>query len=167
MHLNDFQNQVYPLKDKLFRFANWMLHHHEDAEDIVQEVFLKLWKKRDDLDKYNSLEALAMKITKNSCINKLKSQKITQDISSITLQSPQSTPLENSNFNEMKNILKSVIEQLPIQQKMVIQLKSVEGFEIAEVADIMEITPNNTRVVLSRARKNIKTALEKHYGHDK
>ena len=68
MELQEFQHKVYPLKNKLFRFAKRLLDHTEEAEDIVQEVFIKLWNRRDKLDEYRSVEALAMITTKNLCL---------------------------------------------------------------------------------------------------
>jgi len=57
---DDFQKEVLPLKNKLYRFAYRLLSHREEAEDMVQEAIIRLWTKRDDLGNYNSIEALAM-----------------------------------------------------------------------------------------------------------
>lgn len=64
MNLQEFTSRVVPLKNKLFRFAKRYLEHTEEAEDIVQEVFIKLWLRKEKLDEYRSVEALAMITTK-------------------------------------------------------------------------------------------------------
>jgi len=70
-----FNNLVLPMSKKLLHFAFQMLHDTGEAEDAVQEVILKLWKIRDSLENYNSLEAFSMKITKNWCLDRLKAKK--------------------------------------------------------------------------------------------
>src|ERR1035437_5019654 len=75
MDLREFKIQVFPLKNKLFRIANRLLDDSEDAKDIVQEVFIKLWNMRDKLDIYRSVEALAVVSTRNLCLDKLKTKK--------------------------------------------------------------------------------------------
>lgn len=65
---------VDPFKTKLFRFAKRFLVSIEEAEDATQDVLLKLWKMRDRLGQYKSLEAFAMTITKNHCLDRLKSK---------------------------------------------------------------------------------------------
>jgi RNA polymerase sigma factor (sigma-70 family) len=67
-----FNNLVLPMSKKLLHFAFQMLHDTGEAEDAVQEVILKLWKIRDSLENYNSLEAFSMKITRNWCLDRLK-----------------------------------------------------------------------------------------------
>ncbi|MFC2102555.1 sigma-70 family RNA polymerase sigma factor, partial [Bacteroidota bacterium] len=79
MDLQEFTSKVVPLKNKLFRFAKRYLGQTEEAEDIVQEVFIKLWNRREKLDEYRSVEALAMIATKNMCLDKIKSKRYPVD----------------------------------------------------------------------------------------
>ena len=76
MNAQEFQIQVYPLKNKLFRFAKRILDHTEEAEDVVQEVFIRLWNRRDVLSEYRSVEALAMITTKNMCLDRIKKKEV-------------------------------------------------------------------------------------------
>lgn len=76
MELEDFKIKVIPLKGKLFRFAKRLMNSREEAEDIVQEVFIRLWNRREKLDEYRSIEALAMVTTRNLCLDKIKQRKI-------------------------------------------------------------------------------------------
>jgi RNA polymerase sigma-70 factor (ECF subfamily) len=75
MDAAQFKNLVLPMTGKLLHFANLLLRNTQEAEDAVQEVCLKLWKIRDSLDKYNSVEAFAMKVIKNWCLDRLKARK--------------------------------------------------------------------------------------------
>lgn len=79
--LNDFMNQnefvllIAPFKNKVFRLAKRLLISTEEAEDATQEVLVKLWSNNENLDNYNSVEAFAMTITKNYCLDQIKSKR--------------------------------------------------------------------------------------------
>src|ERR1700712_3398244 len=75
MNQNEFVNLINPFKDKVFRLAKRLLVSTEEAEDATQEVLVKLWNKNENLDGYNSIEAFAMTITKNYCLDQLKSKR--------------------------------------------------------------------------------------------
>jgi len=73
----EFENLIAPFKDKVFRFAKRLLVSTEEAEDATQEVMVRLWHKKETLVNYNSVEALAMTMTKNFCLDQLKSKRAT------------------------------------------------------------------------------------------
>jgi len=75
MNQNEFMQLVNPFKDKLFRVAKRLLVSTEEAEDATQEVLVKLWNRNEILDEYISVEALAMTMTKNYCLDQLKSKR--------------------------------------------------------------------------------------------
>ena len=75
MNQNEFVLLVTPFKDKIFRLAKRLLVNTEEAEDATQEVLVKLWNKSENLSGYNSVEALAMTMTKNYCLDQLKSKR--------------------------------------------------------------------------------------------
>lgn len=72
MNAERFKAEVLPIRDKLFRTARRMLEDEADAEDALQEVFLKLWQMRENLDRYDSLEAFATTMTKNRCVDMIR-----------------------------------------------------------------------------------------------
>jgi len=74
MKQSDFLNTVLPFKDKLYRLAKRLLVSNEEAEDATQEVLMKLWSKKSKIEAYNNVEAFAMTMTKNYCLDKLKSK---------------------------------------------------------------------------------------------
>jgi len=139
-----------------------MLSDHEEAQDTVQEVFLRLWSKREKLDEYRSIEAFAMIITKNLCLDKLKSSRSRNIELKDQLETPGSiTPYDHTEKTDMKNKAINIINTLPEQQKMVIQMRDVEGLDYDEIAEVMEMSLNNVRVNLSRARKKVRDILIK------
>lgn len=74
MELEEFTANVLPLKDKLFRFAKRLMQNHEEAEDLLQDVMLKLWVNRSELSRKSSVEAFAMAVTRNLCIDRFRSK---------------------------------------------------------------------------------------------
>ena len=158
----EFNILVSAVRDKIFRFALKILsNNYEEAQDVVQDVFEKLWKMKNNLHQYKNLEALSVKMTKNICLDKLKhekikAQKIIKRIDTVDYMS-------NNNYDEKNTseIIKGLIDQLPEKQKMIIHLRDVEGLEFDEIADIMEMNINAVRMNLSRGRSAIKEELIK------
>ena len=74
MAYGDFLKIVTPFQDKLYRLAKRLLVSREEAEDATQEILLKLWSKSKAIGSYNNVEAFAMTMTKNFCLDRLKSK---------------------------------------------------------------------------------------------
>ena len=167
MKQSDFLNVVMPFKDKLFRLAKRLLVSTEEAEDATQEVLLKLWSKNKQMDNYNNVEAFAMTMTKNFCLDRLKSKQA----SNLKLVHSNYTDANVSVDRQIEAIdsvswVQRIMESLPEQQKMVLQLRDVEQYDYNEIAETLEMNPTAVRVALSRARKTVrKKLMEKHnYG---
>ncbi len=162
MTLEEFKIKVLPIKNKLFRYANRMLHNQEEAQDVVQDVFLKLWSKKDELGKYRSVEAFSIIITRNLCLDKLKSHKwketsISRDFNASDMKNPYSIQ-ELSDTIDKVNL---IISELPGQQKEIMQLRDIEQMDYDEISEITKLSMNNIRVILSRARKKVRDELIK------
>jgi RNA polymerase sigma factor (sigma-70 family) len=162
MNQEDFVTLVIPFQDKLFRLAKRLLISVEEAQDATQEVMLKLWNKSNDLQKYNSVEALAMTMTKNYCLDQLKSKRA------------QNLKIAHSNYAEnntglLQNIedknslewIEKMMNQLPEQQKIILHLRDVEQIDFEEIAQITNMNQTAVRVALSRARKTLREFLTK------
>jgi RNA polymerase sigma factor (sigma-70 family) len=159
MDINRFKLEVLPLKNKLYRFASRLLGDTDEAQDALQEVFIKLWNHREMLGTLNSLEAFAMKVTKNHCLDRIKARRTISLEQTGSLAFKADDQMEIETMVEMKdavsNILK-LIGVLPEQQRMIIQLRDIEGYEFEEIEDVLGISMNTIRVNLSRARKKIR-----------
>lgn len=162
MTQNEFLKIVIPLKDKVFRLSKRLLVSREEAEDATQEVIAKLWNKKHDLKNYTSIEALTMTLTKNYCLDRLKSKQA----SNLQLVHSNYTSREagldkTTEDRDHLRWVEKIINQLPETQKMVVQLREIEELEFEEIAKIIETTPENVRVILSRARKALREEIEK------
>jgi len=155
------------MKHKLFRFANRLLNNIPEAEDVVQEVFIRLWNRRDSLNTYRSVEAFSMTITKNLCLDRLKSKRNkTDELTEFNAEIDRITPHFTMEINDSYKKVNQLIDQLPEQQRIIVQLRDVEGYEFSEIAEIMEISENTIRVNLSRARKKIRDDMQKKYNYE-
>lgn len=157
-----FKAELLPKKDKLFRLAFFLLKNREEAEDTVQEIFLKLWDLRDSLEKYNNMEAVMMTMTRNRCLDKLKTKRekfgsLNEEVNN----QPYTSPVEHSIQRDMVKQVKVFMNLLPQQQKTIFHLRDVEGLEYEEIKEITGFELNYIRVNLSRARKSIRESLLK------
>lgn len=160
MDLREFKIQVFPLRNKLYRLANRLLDDSEEAKDIVQEVFIKLWNKRDKLDEYRSVEALAVITTRNQCLDKLKAKKYpTERLDNLKSDIPEPGTEMKTDLTDLSEKIKEIIRQLPEQMKTIMQLRDIEGFDYEEIAEILGMNENAIRVSLSRARKKVREIM--------
>ncbi len=170
MDTNTFKSVVIPLNRKLSAFAFRFLNDQDEAKDIVQDIYIKLWNLRDKLDEYKSIEALAMKMTRNLCLDKIKLKK-TIPINPIVQQNLIDETKQNESEQELSiaaGRAKKIIELLDEPQKSVMQLHDIQGYDYDEIAEIMEMNINTIRVILSRARKKVREILmNKYYNHEK
>ena len=155
MELQEFKSRVLPVKDRLYRLALHMLRSVPEAEDALQDAMLKLWDKRQQLDSYRSVEALAVTITKNLCLDRLKSKKHKNqlDVQEMELDSGFISPYKKMELSDSLKVMTRAFAALPEQQRLLISLRDVEGYSYEEIADQTGLEINNIRVGLSRARK--------------
>ena len=165
MKQKEFLNTILPCKNTLYRLAKRLLVSSDEAEDAVQEVFLKLWKGRDKIDNYRSPEAFAITMTKNYCLDRLKSKQAS-NLKIVHNNYKNSENIERTiEGNEGVELVTKIMETLPERQKMIMQLRDIEQFEFAEISQMLEIKETAIRVSLSRARKLVREQLIKQYNY--
>lgn len=162
MDQNEFMQLITPFKDKVFRLAKRLLVSTEEAEDASQEVWVKLWHKNESLSGYASVEALAMTMTKNHCLDQLKAKRSSNLRIVHTNYTDREPGLQQKvEDNDSLNWVEKIINQLPEQQRMIIQLREVEQYEFEEIAKLLNMNETAIRVALSRARKGIREKMTK------
>ncbi|WP_309641448.1 sigma-70 family RNA polymerase sigma factor [Flavobacterium sp.] len=166
MNQNEFVHLVAPFKDKVFRLAKRLLVSTEEAEDATQEVLVKLWNKNDSLGSYNSVEAFAMTITKNYCLDQLKSKRA-GNLKIVHNNFTDRTPGLHQQLEDTDSLnwVEKIINTLPEQQRLIIQMRDIEQYEFAEMAKILEMNETAIRVALSRARKTIREFMIKTHSY--
>jgi RNA polymerase sigma factor (sigma-70 family) len=162
----DFLHIVMPFKDKLFRLAKRLLTSNEEAEDATQEVLLKLWSAKDKIEHYTNVEAFAMTMTKNYCLDQLKSKQannlklVHSNYKDDSVSIQQQLEAEDS-----VSWMNRIMETLPEQQKMIVQLRDIEQYEFEEIGEMLGMNPTSVRVTLSRARKTLREELLKKHNY--
>ncbi|ANI90026.1 hypothetical protein A9P82_12485 [Arachidicoccus ginsenosidimutans] len=162
-----FTERILPLKDKLLRVSFSIVRQVEEAEDIVQEVMLKIWSKRDEWANLDNCEAYCMTMTRNNSIDFLRRKKIqlqTLDSAQI-VSSKEANPLEKVTDKETFLQIQEAMQALPEKQFLSIQLREVEGKSYNEIAELLSITIEQVKVNIHRARTSIRAQLTKQFNH--
>ena len=166
MNQNDFVSLISPFKDKVFRLSKRLLISTEEAEDATQEVLVKLWNKKENLESYNSVEALAMTMTKNYCLDQLKSKRAGNlKIVPANFTDKEAGIDKKIEHSDSLNWVGKIINQLPEQQQLLIQMRDIEQYEFNEIAQILKMNETAIRVALSRARKTIREQMVKTHSY--
>ena len=160
MNQNEFTTIINPFKDKVFRMAKRLLVSREEAEDATQEVLVKLWNKNESLGELKSVEAMAMTMTKNYCLDQLKSKRA----SNLTIVHNNFVSNDASLQRKIEDVdslswVEKIINDLPEQQKLIVQMRDIEEMEFEEIGKILEMNETAVRVALSRARKTIREVM--------
>jgi len=162
MTIKDFKIKLLPLKNKLFHLSLSIMNNRNDAEDTVQEVYIKIWEMRGKLNSLNNIEAFMMTVTRNLCLDKLKSKRnkfftLNEDITMQTAINPH----EITEQTDLVTKAKQIMQKLPEQQRTIVHLRDVEGYNYNEIMEITGFDINYVRVNLSRGRKKIKETILK------
>ena len=162
MTQQEFQKEILPIKNKLFRFSFNMINDEVIAEDVVQEVFIKLWKKRDNIDQVNNIEAWCMRVTRNLSIDKMRSKhRRTEGFKEgFDMRDEAPSPYQKAAGSDIFSKIKNLMKKLPEKQRMVMELRDIEGFSYQEVADALEISLDQVKVNIYRARLFMRKELE-------
>jgi len=162
MQQSAFLQLVMPFKDKVFRLAKRLLISTDEAQDATQELYLKLWKQREKISEYRNVEAFAMTMIKNYCLDQLKSKRADNLTLVHSNYKKNETSLERViELKDSVNKVHQIIEGLSNKQKLIIQLRDIEQYDFDEIAEIVEMKPAAVRVALSRARQIVREKLIK------
>lgn len=169
MNAEQFKEKLLPVSQKLFRLSYRFLESTQEAEDVVQEVFVKLWNMRDKLGEIKNHEAFATTITKNLCLDKLKAKKtVSLDDKDYGLQNQATEKNNPYQAVEAKNnelIIKNIVKTLPDQQRTIMIMRDFEEYSFEEIEELTGLNLNYIRVNLSRARKQVRDEFIKFHSY--
>lgn len=156
MEINEFKRLVLPFKEKLHKLSSVILNSNDEANDVLQEVFLKLWECKSKLAEVVNLEAYIVRMTKNLCIDKLRKSKRNIGISQheYHLEYKEANPYVRIELRDSYSQMEKILNELPEKQRMVIYLRDVEGYSFEEIEEITGFNIKALRMTLSRARKS-------------
>lgn len=155
MNTEIFKEIFIPYHQKMYRIAYRILNDHGNAEDILQETYIKLWNKRDDIEQIENTEAYAIIVLRNTCLDFLRRKKEYLPEFEVDVRQSGSLARDVEAKDELNQVRK-LVDQLPDQQRLVMQLKHWDEYTDDEIEEITGMSQVNIRVTLSRARKTIR-----------
>ncbi|MFY9152434.1 MAG: sigma-70 family RNA polymerase sigma factor [Prolixibacteraceae bacterium] len=163
MLAKDFKTEVLPMSNKLLRFAQQILQNEEEAKDVLQDIFLKLWQKRDELGKVENLEAFTMRMMRNRCLDQIRARRTVslEVVKKGKLPDEEKQETDQLEIADSVGLVKRIIGELPDIQRTIIHLRDVEQLEYEEIAEATQMNVNAIRVNLSRARKKVRDEILK------
>jgi len=161
MTREEFNNKWMPLADGFYKVAYYLLESEAEAQDVVQEVFIRLWTDRGKLEHVLNPKAYGTMIIRNSCIDIIrKNTKVRKEELSETIAAP---PEDDGSPREKLKAASAAIRELPEIQQQIITMRAYRKMEFEEIAKELGISQVNVRVQLSRARKRLKELMETNY----
>lgn len=170
-----FKTDVLPMKDKLFRLALRITLNKQDAEDVVQETLIKIWNRRERWEEVEAIEPWAMTIARNLAIDTVRKQETRRTISidspsethdeegsqaplaNVISDNLRSTPYERMQEKERLQVVRNLMNALPEKQRTAMQLRDFEEKSYKDIAEIMQISEDQVKINIFRARQFIKT----------
>jgi RNA polymerase sigma-70 factor (ECF subfamily) len=145
----------------MYRYALSILKDGDTAHDVVQECLVKIWNKREVLEKVDNTEAWAMRITRNQCFDWVKTNRFTilpreQEDEPDQVKADHDTLME-----DQQKWLKLVLETLPEKQQEVFHLREIEGMTYQEISEVLALNLSEVKVNLHRARTKVRSSLQK------
>jgi RNA polymerase sigma factor (sigma-70 family) len=155
----------------LYKIARSYNFDHEEAKDLLQETHIAAYQNLKKFESRSSYKTWIAKIMVNKCLYKLSygsskyevSHQVTDENSQPMFSSKKQTTETKVLNNELANILEKSLERIPVHYRTVFILREVEGFSVAETAEMLNLTTVNVKVRLNRAKNLLQQELEKYY----
>lgn len=161
--ITDEQNFIMLMQqnqERLYRLAFYLLGDAEEAKDIVQDAFVRVWKKKKNI-RWKDAHSWVLRVTINLCLDCLRRRKFREDNKELNEQTPDPSPnpLDNCLNSEIQAILKMAIQNLSEDYRIVILLRDMEGMSYDEISKILGVPVSKVKSDLFRGRKRIREVL--------
>ncbi len=154
----EFKQRFMPYSGKLYAVALSLTCNEQEAEDAVQDAFLRLWTRRDSLPSMENAEAYCVTLTRHICHDRLRSRHATLDVDRPeTMRQAAHADMEREvETKDHAEIMRRCIARLPEQQRLLITMRDVNNLDYGEIEQATGLSMTNIRVTLSRARKTLR-----------
>ncbi len=161
MTSDTFKQTILPLQSHMQLLAERMLGSEAEAEDVVQEVFLKFWKSRDKLDKVLNIRSYTMQTTRLMCIDILRERQRSNLCDTAIPDIPDQSIFDDVELSEHRSaMLHSMLDNLPEKQRAIVKMRYFEEKEISEIEHSLNISPGSIYTSLSRALQTLREKLK-------
>lgn len=154
-----FRNDVLSLKNELFRLALRITLNRVEAEDIVQDTLIKVWDRRFEWESIDSIEAFSLTVCRNLSLDRLRKKENSNDsLEDVNIAEPvaSSNPQDRMIQEDRVSLVRQIIDSLPEKQRSCMQLRDFEGKSYKEIAQVLDITEEQVKVNIFRARQMVK-----------
>ena len=154
-----FRNDRLPLKNELFRLALRITLNRVEAEDIVQDTLIKVWDRRFEWESIDSIEAFSLTVCRNLSLDRLRKKENSNDsLEDVNIAEPvaSSNPQDRMIQEDRVSLVRQIIDSLPEKQRSCMQLRDFEGKSYKEIAQVLDITEEQVKVNIFRARQMVK-----------
>ncbi len=170
MSNDTFHEQVWPLRNRLYRIALRLVGEPETAEDVVQDTLLKLWQQRDRLAGISSIEGWCVRLVRNTGIDRTRDayhRRRTDLDRAGDRADPLPDPAALLEISDERARLDRLLAALPPDRRLVIQLREIEGYTYQEIADHLQMNLSQVKSELHRGRKSLREAVEQLSEHER
>lgn len=164
----EFRKLILPEGRRLYALAFRYLNSREEAEDVVQEVMMKLWEDRNESRRYENSAAWCTAVTRNSCIDLLRRRRRVwhEEINSTTVFfEPGTDEPGMSDSREAAELINGIVSRMKEPYRSAVIMKDIEGYSYEEAAEALQTNVNALRTILSRARRSVRDELKKIYSY--
>ena len=144
-----FKNDILPLKNQLFRLALRITMNRAETEDIVQETLIKVWNKRGQWDEIASMEAL-------DSIKKQSAHDVPLEEQTHSTSPQHYNPYDDIIHKNRLDLVKKIVAELPERQRSCMQLRDFEGKTYKDISLLLELTEEQVKINIYRARQTVK-----------
>ncbi len=159
----DFQHDLLPLKNKLFRVAQRITLDYLEAEDVVEDTLVRTWERRASLMDVQNLETYCLTVCRNLALDRAE-KKVAQHLSidQERIEATDYAPLPDERLEQDERLawVQHYFNLLPEKQRTALQLRDIDGHSYQQVAEIMDISEADVKVTLHRARQSLRLQLE-------
>lgn len=154
----EFKQRFMPYSGRMYAVALSLTCDGQEAEDAVQDAYLRLWTRRDSLPRMDNAEAYCVTLVKHVCYDRLRSRRLTPDGNGIETmrKAAQTDTAEEVEAKDHAAIMRRCIARLPETARLLVVMRDVNGLGYDEIAQATGLAPSNIRVTLSRARKTLR-----------
>lgn len=154
-----FRNDVLPLKNELFRLALRITLNRAEAEDIVQDTLIKVWNRREEWNAIDSIEAFSLTVCRNLSLDRIRKKGNDNDsLEDVKAAEPlaSSNPQDRMIQTDKVHLIRQIVDGLPEKQRSCMQLRDFEGKTYKEIAGVLDISEEQVKVNIFRARQTVK-----------
>lgn len=161
--LDHFTHLIHSVRDRLYRLALRVVNDADEAEDVVQDVLVKSWNKREEIARLENPPAWLMRMTQHQAIDRLRAGQVrsTREREAAAPDLETRTPYRLAATSDSLAHIHRIIQQLPTDQRTVLHLREVEGMEYREIAEVTRLSLEQVKVYLHRGRSTIRARLLK------